>query len=111
MFRRMNPFFSSYGPHYIDPDRARALAAHQAKRAQWLPDEAHDGHAYNYLRPNAYQNQAAIEEERRRRQQEGLRRGAEEEQGWEQQLDRHQKEEREGEIEAEREVSISSSLS
>lgn len=127
MFRGNNPFFSSYAPYYPQqhPDHAHTLAAQQARRARWLPDEADDDHGYNHLGArerawaNPHQNQAAIERERQQRLQEGLRRRAEEEQGWEQQLDWQQKEdqetrgrrleeERAGEIEAKREVSISS---
>ncbi|KAJ3564817.1 hypothetical protein NP233_g8037 [Leucocoprinus birnbaumii] len=92
-------------PRSVDLDRARSIAAQRARRAQWLPDEYDDDdnyydayqlspHERAYL--NAHRNQELMERERRRREQEEAeaeaRERALEEQKWQQELDRRQKE-------------------
>lgn len=111
------PFYRNYQPqgyspyHPLDLERAQALAAQRAKRAQWLPDEYDDDvddyrlHPHERAYLNAHRDQTLVEQERQRRQQKELeaRRRAEEEQRWQRELDRRQKEDEAARIRLEEE--------
>ncbi|KAF7759721.1 hypothetical protein Agabi119p4_11416 [Agaricus bisporus var. burnettii] len=93
-----NPFYRT--PYNLD--RAQAIAAQRAKRAQWLPDEYDDGdfddHGYNMLSPperaylDAHRRQVLMEQERNRQRELEIQKRAEEERRWQDALDRRQKE-------------------